>query len=176
MAVLSLGFGIWTLSWGMRDLIPWLGIKPGLPALGVWNLSHCTTREVPGVCFYAPYLSWGALQGLLFHVRTPPPSPNLLIPQTYQSRTHSPKTLFSKPKWTIGILKLVRCWLGLPMWHSDKDCANAGDVGSIPGSGWTPGEGNGKPLQYSCLENSMDRWAWLAIVQRVTKNWTWLSN
>ena len=37
---------------------------------------------------------------------------------------------------------------------------NAGDLGSIPGSGRSPGEGNGNPLQYSCLENSMDREAW----------------
>ena len=37
---------------------------------------------------------------------------------------------------------------------------NAGDQGLIPGSGRSPGEGNGNPLQYSCLENSMDRGAW----------------
>ena len=42
--------------------------------------------------------------------------------------------------------------------------ANAGDPGSTPGSGRSPGEGNGYPLQYSCLENSMDRGAWWAIV------------
>ena len=49
--------------------------------------------------------------------------------------------------------------------------ASAGDtrdVGSIPGSGRSPGEGNGNPLQCSCLENSMDRGAWQAIVQGVT--------
>ena len=40
--------------------------------------------------------------------------------------------------------------------------ANAGDAGSIPGSGRSPGEGNGSPLQYSCLENLMDRGAWRA--------------
>ena len=39
---------------------------------------------------------------------------------------------------------------------------NAGDPGSIPGSGRSPGEGNGNPLQYSCLKNSMDRGAWWA--------------
>ena len=38
--------------------------------------------------------------------------------------------------------------------------SNAGDLGSIPGSGRSPGEGNGNPLQYSCLENPMDRGAW----------------
>ena len=49
---------------------------------------------------------------------------------------------------------------------------NAGDAGSIPGSGRSPGEGNGNPFQYSFLENSMDRGAWPAIVLGVTKSWT----
>ena len=48
--------------------------------------------------------------------------------------------------------------------------ANAGDTGLIPGLGRSPGEGNGNPLQYSCLENSMDRGAWWAIVHGVTKS------
>ena len=46
--------------------------------------------------------------------------------------------------------------------------ANAGDLGSIPGLRRSPGEGNGYPLQYSCLENPMDRGALLAIVRGVT--------
>ena len=53
--------------------------------------------------------------------------------------------------------------------------ANAGDIrdaGSIPGSGRFPGEGNGDPLQYSCLENSMDRGAWQATVPGVEQSWT----
>ena len=52
---------------------------------------------------------------------------------------------------------------------------HAGDLGSIPGLGRSPGEGNGNPLQYSCLENPMDRGAWWAIVHRVTKSQTRLS-
>ena len=48
--------------------------------------------------------------------------------------------------------------------------ANAGDAGSIPELGRFPGEGNGDQLQYSCLENPMDRGAWRAIVHRVTKS------
>ena len=47
--------------------------------------------------------------------------------------------------------------------------ANAGDVGSIHGSRRSPGEGNGNPLHYSCLENSMDRGAWQATVHTVAK-------
>ena len=54
--------------------------------------------------------------------------------------------------------------------------ANAGDVGSIPGWGRSPGEGNGNLLQYSCLENSMDRGAWQVTVHGVAKSWTWLNN
>ena len=55
--------------------------------------------------------------------------------------------------------------------------ANARDlrgVGSIPGSGRYPGEGNGTPLQYCCLENPLDRDAWWAAVHRVTKGWAQL--
>ena len=53
--------------------------------------------------------------------------------------------------------------------------ANAGAMGLIPGSGKSPGEGNGNPLQYSCLENSMDRGAWRATVHGVAKSLTRLS-
>ena len=48
-----------------------------------------------------------------------------------------------------------------------ESACNSGDSGSIPGSGKCPGEGNGNPLQYSCLENPVDRGAWQAIVHRV---------
>ena len=57
----------------------------------------------------------------------------------------------------------------------DPHPANAGDirdVGSIPGLGRSPEEGNGNPLQYSCLENPMDRGAWWATIHRVRKIWT----
>ena len=57
------------------------------------------------------------------------------------------------------ILDMVR--KGFPGGSDGKVSAcNAGDPGLIPGSGSSPGKGNGKPLQYSCLENSMDRGAW----------------
>ena len=59
---------------------------------------------------------------------------------------------------------------------SGKESAyNAGDVGLAPGSGRSPGGGNGNLLQYSCLEDSMDREAWWAIVPRAAKSWTQLS-
>ena len=62
---------------------------------------------------------------------------------------------------------------GFPGGSDSKESAcNAGDWGSIPGSGRSVGEGNGYPLQYSCLKNPMDREAWWAIVHGVTNNWT----
>ena len=54
--------------------------------------------------------------------------------------------------------------------------ANARDMSLIPGSGRSPGEGNGNPLQYSCLGNLMDRGAWWATVHRVGKSQIQLSN
>ena len=54
--------------------------------------------------------------------------------------------------------------------------ANAGGIGLISAWGGSPGEGNGNPLQYSCLENSMDRGAWWATVHGVTKSQTGLSD
>ena len=63
--------------------------------------------------------------------------------------------------------------VSLPGGLDSKESAdNAEDLGSISGVGRSPGEGNGNPLQYSCLENSTGRGAWQAIVHRVTKSWT----
>ena len=55
---------------------------------------------------------------------------------------------------------------------SPAKAGDAGDVGSIPGSGRSPGGGNGNPLHYSCLENSMDRGAWRAAVSGVAQSRT----
>ena len=67
------------------------------------------------------------------------------------------------------------CLRGFPLNSVGKESAcNTGDLGSIPGSGRSPREGNGNPLQYSCLENPMDRGAWWAtvhVVARVGHNW-----
>ena len=68
----------------------------------------------------------------------------------------------------ICILSLENKNCGLPNGSDDKEFAcNAGDQGSIPGSERSPGEGNGNPLQYSCLENPTDRGTWWATVHRV---------
>ena len=65
---------------------------------------------------------------------------------------------------------------GLPLWLSSKETScnagDAGDSGSIPGSGRSPGRENGNRLQYFCLENPMDRGNWQATTHRVTKTRT----
>ena len=67
--------------------------------------------------------------------------------------------------------------MGFPGGSEGKASAcDAGDPGSIPGSGRSPGEGNGNPLQYSCLENPMDRGARWATVHGVAKSRTQLSD
>ena len=63
----------------------------------------------------------------------------------------------------------------IPNWKS-LICLYQTDTGSIPGLGRSPGEGNDSLLQYSCLENPVDRGAWWATAHRVTKSQTWLSD
>ena len=66
---------------------------------------------------------------------------------------------------------------GFPYSSVGKESAcNAGDPGSIPGLGRSPGEGTGNPLQYSCLENTIDREAWWAMVYGIAKSQTRPSN
>ena len=67
--------------------------------------------------------------------------------------------------------------MGFPSGLDGKESAcNAGDLGSVHGLGRSPGEGNGYPLQYSCLENPMDRGAWQATAHGVAKSGTPLSD
>ena len=66
---------------------------------------------------------------------------------------------------------------GFPCSSVGKESAcNAGDLGLIPGSGRSPGEGNGNPLRYPCLENLMDTGAWRAAAHRVAKSQARLSD
>ena len=83
------------------------------------------------------------------------------------------KRIFSKVTFFFTFTFLF----GFPGGSDGKASAcNAGDPGSIPGSGRSSGEGNGNPLQYSCLENPMDGEAWQAAVHGVTKSWAQLSD
>ena len=77
----------------------------------------------------------------------------------------------------ISLTSPVLTGRGFPGGSEDKASAcNAGDSGSIPGLGRSPGEGNGNQLQYSCLENPMDRGAWQVTVHRVANSQTQLSD
>ena len=69
----------------------------------------------------------------------------------------------------LSFLLLIFIWASLVAQGLKASACNAGNLGSIPGSGRSPGEGNSNPLQYSCLENPMDGEAWGATVHRVTK-------
>ena len=78
---------------------------------------------------------------------------------------------------TLNFFDYLTSYGGFPGGSEDKASAcNAGDPGSILGLGRSFGEGNGNPLQYSWLENPMDRAAWWATVHRVAKSWTRLSD
>ena len=59
---------------------------------------------------------------------------------------------------------------------SKESASKVGDPGSIPGSGRSPGKGNGNPLQYSCLENPMDGGSWQATFHAAAKSWTRLND
>ena len=65
--------------------------------------------------------------------------------------------------------------MALMVRNPPSDAEDVRDTGSIPGLGRSPGEGNGNPLQYSCLGNPMDKGAWWTIVRGVAKSWTGLS-
>ena len=69
-----------------------------------------------------------------------------------------------------GLMKLYKTLMVAKM--VNKSSCNAGDPGSIPGLGIYSGEGNGNPLQYSYLENSVDRGAWWVTVHGIAKTWT----
>ena len=69
--------------------------------------------------------------------------------------------------------RILKGLMGFPGGSDGKESAcNAGDLGLIPGLGRFPGERNGYPFQYSCLENPMDRGAWWVAVHGVAKSWT----
>ena len=87
------------------------------------------------------------------------------------------KFLFFSVAPLFGFGNKVMVLSGFPGgWDSEESVWNAADPGSIPGSGRSSGKGNGNPLQYFCLENSMDKGAWRATVRGVTKSRKGLSN
>ena len=83
------------------------------------------------------------------------------------------------PQKTKNGYHMIQSCVGFPGGAVVKNLAanarDTRDIGLIPGSGRSPGEGNGNPLQYSCLENPTDRGAWWATVCRAARSWTRLS-
>ena len=82
-----------------------------------------------------------------------------------------------RTRWLDGITDLMDMSLS-KLWEivGKESACSMGDPRSVPGWARFPGEGNGHPLQYSCLENPMDRGAWWDIIYGVTKSQAWLSN
>ena len=83
-------------------------------------------------------------------------------------------TCLSVPHFSHIALCFWAFQLGLVVKNLPANAGGIRDMASIPGSGRSPGGGHGHPLQYSCLENPMDRGVWQAAVHRVEKDWTWL--
>ena len=83
--------------------------------------------------------------------------------------------LYSETNWHLSSCFYARRKeVGLVVKNPPDNPRDIREPGLIPGWGRSPGGGHGNPLQYSCLENPMDRGAWGAVVHRVTKSWTWL--
>ena len=102
--------------------------------------------------------------GASFGKQVHPRNPFHLFP------TNDQKPLLGRKCYRANFISSKRCY-GLPRWHSGKEFSlSVGDMGFTPGSGRCPGEGNGYPLQYYCLENSMDRGAWWTTVHGVAES------
>ena len=86
-----------------------------------------------------------------------------------QGQTQLKLSLHACYVWEDALLSL---WVVLVIKNPPANTGHLGDTGSIPGSGRSPGEGNGNPLQYSCLENPMDKGAWRATADKIEKSQT----
>ena len=117
-----------------------------------------------GMTTYSSILAWRIPQ-------TKKPEPGGLSPGGHKESHTTEWITFSTLLWTNNAFK------GFPDGAVVKNLpANAGDAGSIPGSGRFPGVKNGNPLHFSCLEHSMDRGAWRATVHGLAKSRIWLSD
>ena len=104
-----------------------------------------------------------------------PPRPNLPVTRCFLTSYFCIPAPYNKRTSFLGVSSKRSC--AFPGGSEvNVSARNAGDVGSIPGLGRSPGERNGNPLQYSCLENPMDGGAWRATVHGVAKSRTRLSD
>ena len=147
----------------LQGIFPAQGLNPGLPHCRriLYHLSH---QESPRILEWGGkknvhnWLLWASASWYWYH------RIHLQVMKIHSTSIWQEEKagvlfeVFLKSK--IAFLP-ISCLLGFPGGSEVKASAfNAGDLGSIPGSGRSPGEGNGNPLQYSCLENLMDRGAW----------------
>ena len=95
--------------------------------------------------------------------------------KTHISGKFSPTSLFSS-RIQVHHDKASQVALVVKNLNPAASTGDEGDTGSNLGVGKRPSAGNSNPLQYSCLENPMDRGAWQATIPRVAKSWTWLSD
>ena len=155
----------------MWGLAPWPGMGPESTVLGAWSISHRTTRDIP-----APIPLWPGLV-------TPDPITDTSygVISIYLSKyfgdgvDNRESALIALVQTEINIEWLVY-WMGFPSGSVVKNPPAIQKTGLIPGSGRSPGEGNGKPLQYSCLGNPIDKGDWQATVHGLAKSWVWLRN
>ena len=102
-------------------------------------------------------------------------APAVLPGKSHEQRSLVGPNLQGHKGQTELVTKLLSQFKGFTGGSDSKESAyNVGDPGSIPGLGRSPREGNGYPLQYSCLENSMDKAVWQATIHGVTESWTQL--
>ena len=144
-----------TLAWR----IPWM-VEPGrLQSMGSLRVRHYWATSLSLFTFMHWRRKWQSTWGAWWAA----------VCGVAQSRTR-----LKQPSSSSRSSKVV---MGFPGSSDGKESAcNVGDLRSMPGLGRPPGEGNGNPLQYSCLQKSMDRGAWRATVRGVAKSQIPLSN
>ena len=157
-----------------------------------WLLFYNAQREElsPEACGLRPDSLW-SIAKLCSRLSSTPRSPLCVIPPhfcqsvawntnptpgPYSSLSVLSGTETSELPSQILLSQLLGFLGGTVAKHLPARSGDAGDMGSIPGSGRSPGGGHGNPLQYSCLENPMDRGAWWATVHGVAKSQAQLSN
>ena len=131
-------------------------------------------------CFLLYFLSISMAIIVLFWLLGDYSYLSICIPPSTNERKLKVQSPFQSPQCPVCLWFYLEPFIhrmGLPgSWAVKNPPANAGDSGSIPGLGRFPGEGNGNPLQYSCLGNPMEGGAWWATVHGVTKSQTPLSS
>ena len=123
-------------------------------------------------------LHWQAGSLPLSHQGSPVFTPTIYFLELFETQMplYMCHWVFPKNKnfFFINLSMIIKVFPGDS--DGEESTCNAGDLGSLPGLGRSPGGGHGNPLQYSCLENPMDRGAWWAIFHGVSKSWTQLNN